>query len=125
MKILIVDDNILNQEVLSEMLKLLNCKFHITCVDNAQEVLKIQNLYEFDMILCDIEMPEIDGYMLYDILLKEKEYKGPIIAVSALAIQGDKEKILLYGFNEYISKPIELKVLQTVIQPYYEQLSLN
>jgi len=116
MKILFVDDNNLNRMLIEEMIDVLFEDVIVDVFSSANEVLKA-DIHNYDLILSDVSMPDIDGYELYT-LLREKNYTNPIIAVTALAIQGDKEKILIHGFSDYISKPIDINQLKSVIQKY-------
>ena len=116
-KILFVDDNELNRMVMKGMLEMLFEDFTIDIYTHAQEVLDL-NVDSYDMILSDIEMPEISGLELYDRLRKEHNYTKPIIAVTALAVSGDRERMLMHGFNDYISKPININELKEMIQRY-------
>ena len=116
MKILFVDDNELNRVLIEEMIDLLFEEIVVDIFSSASEVLK-SDIHSYDLILSDISMPDTDGYELYK-LLRENNYINPIIAVTALAVQGDKEKILIYGFSDYISKPIDINQLKLVIQKY-------
>jgi CheY-like chemotaxis protein len=115
-KLLFVDDNELNREVLAEMLKILFDDIVVDTYEQASDVLAL-DIDRYDLILSDINMPEINGFELFT-KLKEKQYKKPIIAVTALAVAGDRERILLYGFNDYISKPISIDELENVIKKY-------
>ena len=116
MKILFVDDNELNRALIEEMIDVLFEDIIVDVFSSAKEVLE-SNIHSYDLILSDISMPDIDGYKLYT-LLREKKYENPIIAVTALAIQGDKEKILIHGFSDYISKPIDMNQLESTIEKY-------
>ena len=116
MKILFVDDNELNRVLIEEMIDTLFEDIVVDVFSSASEVLK-SDIHSYDLILSDISMPDTDGYELYK-LLRENNYINPIIAVTALAVQGDKEKILIYGFSDYISKPIDINQLKLVIQKY-------
>ncbi|MBC8236787.1 MAG: response regulator [Helicobacteraceae bacterium] len=118
MKILFVDDNELNRIVMEDMLEILFEDLIIQTYETAQEVLEL-NLVEYDFILSDINMPQISGYDLYN-KLRELNYTKPIIAVTALAVSGDREKILMYGFDDYISKPIDINELETLVQKYIQ-----
>ena len=117
MKILFVDDNELNRIVLEEMLSILFPEISVEVYESADEVLKL-DLDEYDMILSDISMPKIDGLALYNILRNEYNYTKPIIAVTALAVSGDKERMLMHGFSDFISKPIDINELQSIIEKY-------
>ena len=76
-----------------------------------------------DLIILDIQLPEMSGIEICQKLRKLDEFKTtPIIAVSALAMKGDKERIVAAGFNEYISKPIRINELRKTIQEYIEKL---
>jgi CheY-like chemotaxis protein len=116
-KILFVDDNELNRIVMQDMLEILFDDFEIETYESATEVLNL-DIQSYDMILSDIDMPKISGFDLYTLLRDEHNYTKPIIAVTALAVNGDKEKMLMHGFNAYISKPIDMNVLEETIREY-------
>lgn len=117
MKILFVDDNELNRMVMADMLEILFEDFTIEVYESAQEVLEL-DVQAYDIILSDIEMPKISGLELYNKLREELNYTKPIIAVTALAVSGDKEKMSMHGFNDYISKPINIDELEQLINKY-------
>lgn len=117
MKVLFVDDNELNRMVMADMLEVLFEDMSVEIYSSAKEVLAL-DLATYDLILSDIDMPVMDGYMLYDALRNEHNYKNPIIAVTALAISGDKERMLMHGFNDYISKPVAMDELENMLQKY-------
>jgi len=118
MKILFVDDNELNRIVMEDMISLILEDAEVTVCESAQEVLGLQGLMDYNIILSDIDMPDIDGLMLYTILRKEKNITVPIIAVTALAVNGDKEKMLMHGFTDYISKPVDMSLLEEMLKKY-------
>lgn len=115
MKILFVDDNELNRMVMEDMLEIVFDDAIIEVYEHARDVLE-QDIASYDIILSDIDMPDIDGFILYDKLRNEHNYKKAIIAVTALAVSGDKEKMLMHGFDDYISKPIDMDELEKVIK---------
>lgn len=117
MKILFVDDNELNRMVLQDMMEILFKNIEVETYESAKEVLEL-DIHNYDFILSDIDMPLIDGFELYNILREEKNFKKPIIAVTALAVSGDKEKMLMHGFDDYISKPIDMNALEVTIKKY-------
>jgi len=117
LRILFVDDNELNRIVVREMLILAFPNLEIDVISSAKEALQ-NGVDHYDIILSDISMPEINGYEFHDILRKEKNYLKPILAVTALAVSGDKEKILMHGFNGYISKPIDMNNFKETLQKY-------
>ena len=116
-KILFVDDNELNRIVVKEMLALAFPNIQVDVHESPQDALD-KGIQEYDVILTDINMPNINGYEFFDILRKEKNYRKPIIAITALAVNGDKEKILMYGFDDYISKPIDMNNFKQILKEY-------
>mgnify|MGYP001806338024 CR=1 FL=1 len=110
--ILIVEDNLMNQKVLTLSLKPKVKKIEIA--QNGKEALKLLEHLKFDAILMDVQMPILDGYKT-TAKIKELELgtdiHTPIIALTASAMQGDKEKCLAYGMDDYISKPFQLDTL--------------
>jgi len=117
MKILFVDDNELNRMVMEDMLEILLSDVEVEIYESAKEVLTL-DIESYDMILSDIDMPEIDGFMLHDALRKDFNFSKPIIAVTALAVSGDKERILMHGFDDYVSKPIDMNQLEETLKKY-------
>ena len=117
MKILFVDDNELNRMVMEDMLEIVIDDATIEVYEKAQEVLELE-LESYDIILSDIDMPVMDGFELHDILRNKHNFTKPIIAVTALAVSGDRERILMHGFDDYISKPIDLNNLEETVKKY-------
>jgi len=115
LKVLFVDDNELNRLLVQEMVILVFPNIIIKTFSNAKDVLET-TLVDYDLILSDISMPEMDGFELYTALKERKNFTKPIIALTGLA---DKKKILEYGFDDYISKPIDIKELEDTINKYF------
>jgi len=117
LKILVAEDNIINKKVLLSMLKNTGCT--IDTVVNGEEVLECYNKYDYDLILMDIQMPEMDGISA-TLLIREKEKLTnnhiPIIAITANAYEDDREKCLNSGMDEYLSKPFKQEDLIGVIK---------
>ncbi len=118
MKILLVEDEEFNLVVLEEMIKIFYPEVQIATATNGKIAYEMLKTETFDLILSDINMPEMDGYGLIEKIKKELLLQTSTIAVTAFAIQGDKEKLLLAGFDAYISKPIDMNELQPVLQTY-------
>ncbi|NOQ30410.1 MAG: response regulator [Helicobacteraceae bacterium] len=118
MRVLIVEDNEFNQMVLTDMLELLYPQMEIEVEDGAVETLQRSDLDSFDLVLSDIDMPTMNGYELYIELREKRAFKNPVIAVTALAIKGDKEQMLEHGFDDYISKPINIDLLKNVVDKF-------
>ncbi len=87
--------------------------------NNGREAIELLERVDYDIVLMDCQMPEIDGYEATKIIRDEKSsvknHKVPIIAMTANAIDGDREKCLEVGMNDYISKPINIQKFDDVI----------
>ena len=120
-KVLIVDDNKLNIKVAEKLLKPYN--FTIKSVNNGEDCIKEVKKDEFyDMIFLDHMMPQMDGIEVLHILKGLDGYKlPPIVALTANAIAGMKEMYLNEGFDEYLSKPINTKELDKLINKYFSK----
>ncbi|MCG9876561.1 MAG: response regulator [Leptospiraceae bacterium] len=116
-KVLIVEDNEVNQKVLQSMLK--NYNFEIIVVSNGKEAYEYLKSSRVDLVFMDIQMPVMDG-MEATQLIREYEEENKlqavnIIAVTAHSLDGDKEKFMHSGMNDYISKPIDRNRLGDVL----------
>lgn len=118
MKILLVEDEAFNLIVLEEMIKIFYPDIEITTANDGQEAYEILKKTSFNLILSDINMPVMDGYGLIKKIKEELKLSAPTVAVTAFAIQGDKEKLLLNGFDDYVSKPIDMSELEKVLNKY-------
>lgn len=105
-RILIVEDNAANLEL---MVYLLNASgYDITSAGNGKEGLAAARENSPDLVVCDVQMPEMNGYELVKALKSDDELRTiPVVAVTAFAMVGDDEKALAAGFDAYISKPID------------------
>lgn len=104
---LIVEDNIFNQEIANEIL--VNENIIVNIVNNGEEAIKwLMNNPTPNVILMDCQMPIMDGYEATRIIRDELNLKTPIIAMTANALDGDKEKCFACGMNGYISKPFHI-----------------
>lgn len=122
---LVVDDNKLNIKVAERILK--KYKFNVDHVDNGRDcIFKVKSGNSYDIIFMDIMMPEMDGVETLHIIKKLEGYTiPPIIALTANAIAGVKEKYLSEGFDAYLSKPINISELDKVIHKYLDTMLLS
>jgi signal transduction histidine kinase/CheY-like chemotaxis protein len=102
--ILVVEDNEMNQNLLRYLLR--GWKFSFDIVINGVEALEMLKTRRYNLILMDIQMPEMDGYTATRKIRLELKLEIPIIAMTAHALAGEREKCLSTGMNEYIAKPI-------------------
>ncbi len=121
MSVLVAEDNAINQEVIVFMLKKIGCDVDIA--SNGQEALEAVTENSYDIILMDCQMPTMDGYQATAAIrnLEEKEdlrTKTPIIALTANALEGDREKCLAAGMDDYISKPCKIDEIRTMLETW-------
>lgn len=118
-KVLLVEDDEVSRNMVCILLK--KYGFQVITAKNGNEALDIFEKEKPDLILMDINMPHLDGYSATAaIRLKEKETEThtPIIAMTAYALMGDREKCLEAGMDDYLSKPINLRKVMDVIQKF-------
>ncbi len=121
MKILLVEDEAFNLIVLEEMIKIFYPDVEIETAQNGQIGYEILQERAFDLILSDVNMPVMDGYGLVKKIKEELQLSTPTVAVTAFAIQGDRENLLLAGFDGYVSKPIDIGELEKILDSYLKQ----
>jgi CheY-like chemotaxis protein len=117
--ILIVEDNPTNQLVLNSILKKLG--HQTTIAENGVKALEILANAEFDLILMDCQMPEMDGFEATRAIRSGNRQKNiPIIAVTANVMEGDEQRCLDAGMNDYMKKPIKKELLMEKISQWYK-----
>ncbi|WP_158587163.1 PAS domain-containing hybrid sensor histidine kinase/response regulator [Motilimonas pumila] len=111
-RVLLAEDNIVNQQVAREMVTGLGLDIEV--VSNGALAVERIGQQRFDLVLMDIQMPEMDGYQATR-TIRATDTQLPIVAMTANAMSGDKEKCLAQGMNDYISKPIDPDALYRVL----------
>jgi signal transduction histidine kinase/CheY-like chemotaxis protein len=113
-RVLLADDNIVNQKVATKVLQRWGAQ--VVCVVNGREALDALRTGDFDVVLMDCQMPEMDGYEATRQLRHSRGmYKNPLIQVIALTahtMEADRDKCIAAGMNDYVSKPIDTQVLR-------------
>jgi signal transduction histidine kinase/CheY-like chemotaxis protein len=118
LKILLAEDNVSSQKVALQMLKGLGYKADV--VANGVEVLQSLERQHYDVVLMDVKMPEMDGLEAARIIRQRWPDNGPkIIAITAYALEGDREKCLEAGMNDYIAKPVQKEDLARALREIY------
>jgi len=113
LRILLAEDNAVNQKVALRMLKKLG--YHADVAANGVEVLQSLERQPYDLILMDIQMPEMDGIEATK-RIREKSISNPkVVAMTAYALEGDREHFLRCGMDDYISKPVQIEQLKEVL----------
>jgi CheY-like chemotaxis protein len=113
LKILLVEDNLLNIKLVSILFS--RTPVQIEIAENGATAIEKIKLHDYDLVLMDMEMPVMNGYEAAAVIRQELKNNIPIIAMTAHALPGEKEKCLQAGMNEYISKPIDEDLLFSMI----------
>jgi signal transduction histidine kinase/CheY-like chemotaxis protein len=116
--ILVVEDNEINQSLIRHLFNSWNLSYVLAV--NGKEAVEILKHQRFDLILMDIQMPEMDGYTTTQLIRNELQLHTPVIAMTAHALAGEKEKCISSGMNDYLSKPIREEQLHDMISMYTE-----
>ena len=118
--ILLAEDNMINQKLIINIFKLLGYKTDIAA--NGIEALEALKRKNYNLIFMDIQMPLMNGYEATRIIVEHRKEERPlIIAMTANAMAGDREKCIETGMDDYISKPVKIEVLLQVIQLWGER----
>jgi len=117
---LLVEDNPVNQKVAEIFFKRMNCKCHI--VQNGQEAIDILSANDYSLVFMDIQMPVMDGIVatqtIRDHHSSVRDHEIPIIAMTANAMEGDREKYLDAGMDDYLTKPLDIDEIKSVLNKY-------
>jgi two-component system, sensor histidine kinase and response regulator len=112
--ILLVEDNAINQEIANELLE--QAGFSVSVANNGSEAVAMVEEKKYDIVLMDCQMPIMDGYEATRTIRKKKLFANlPIVAMTANAMQGDREKCINAGMNDHVSKPINVKNLYSAL----------
>jgi CheY-like chemotaxis protein/HPt (histidine-containing phosphotransfer) domain-containing protein len=118
--VLVAEDNLTNQKVTMAMLMIFGCR--VSLADNGRQAVEMFLKDAPDLVLMDCQMPEMDGYQAtIKIRRHEKKLttKTPIVALTAHAMAGSREKCLAAGMDDYLSKPFTMKVLQAKLERWF------
>ncbi|NLX13706.1 MAG: response regulator [Phycisphaerales bacterium] len=125
LRILLVEDNPVNQKVAARMLD--NLGHRVTLAHNGQEAVEMLNDAAYDLVFMDIQMPVMGGMEATAAIRQAERISGthiPIIAMTAHAMRGDRERCLQGGMDDYISKPLDVQVLANILK-HWEKVILR
>lgn len=120
---LVVEDNLINQRLIKILLQEYNIR--VITASNGQEAVDICNHKDFDIVFMDIDMPVKDGVLATQEIkqhLRSYGHTMPIIAVTALAMEGDRERLLAQGLDDYLSKPLTRNKLDLILNKYLSEM---
>jgi CheY-like chemotaxis protein len=118
-KVLVVEDNVVNQKVAVRFLEKCHCLADVA--GNGQEAVDAIGHSAYDCVLMDCLMPGMDGFTATAIIRQREATTGqhvPIIAMTANAMSGDRERCLESGMDDYISKPVKVDALRDILQKW-------
>ncbi len=124
--LLIVEDNVVNQRVATRMLEKFGCRVDVAA--NGEEAIEATAREVYDLVFMDCQMPVMDGYAATRSIRLREGHTGqylPIIAMTANAMPGDREKCLDAGMDDYLSKPVDHNRLLTLLQQWLPAQSLQ
>jgi two-component system cell cycle response regulator len=122
-RILIIEDNPANMELMSYLLQAFG--HTVLSVYNGEEGIEVARRELPDLIICDVHLPKLDGYGVLEQLKHQSGdalHRIPVIAVTALAMVGDRQKLLAAGFDGYLGKPIEPELFVSQVEKYLDKL---
>ena len=119
-KVLIAEDNQMNQQLVKHLMKSWSIDHQI--VGTGAEAVEVLKKNSYSIVLMDIQMPDMDGYTATTIIRNELKLDVPIIAMTAHAMVGEKERCLQLGMNDYVSKPIKETVLYNIIARHAQHI---
>ena len=120
-RVLLAEDNLVNQEVALRMLEMLGCDVEVA--EDGQLALSAVSSKTFDLVLMDCQMPEMDGFQATTAIRKHEQQSNsdthiPIIALTANAMEGDREHCLAVGMDDFLSKPFTKEQLQALLEQW-------
>ncbi len=120
-RVLVAEDNTINQKVIARQLEKLG--LHVDVVANGSEAIDALRNIPYDIVLMDCQMPELDGYEATGIIRKSESMpfrEIPIIALTANAVKGDRERCIAAGMSDYLCKPVKLTELEAMMSKWLE-----
>ena len=116
LRIVLAEDNVVNQKVALKMLEKMGYRADVAA--NGVEVLEALQRQHYDVVLMDVHMPEMDGFEAAGRIKAEwpEEHRPRVIGMTALAMEGDRERCLAAGMDDYVSKPVKIEELQRALE---------
>jgi CheY-like chemotaxis protein len=120
LRVLLVEDYFINQEVTKDLLELMHCTVDVA--EDGNQAIELASQNDYDLIVMDLQIPGIDGY---EVTRRLRQNPNPsikqskIIALTASALDGDRERCLEAGMDDYISKPMEADVLEDILRKHF------
>jgi PAS domain S-box-containing protein len=119
LRVLVAEDNAVNQRLVARLLE--KRGHRVTVTANGREAVEALAKHNFDLVLMDVQMPEMDGFEAAAVIREREKHNGthmPIIALTAHAMKGDRERCLANGMDDYLTKPIRPLELDKILERY-------
>ncbi len=126
LRVLLAEDNRINQKLAVRLLE--KGGYHVHVVENGLDAVEAFEQHEFDVILMDVQMPELDGQEATARIREmeaESERHIPIVAMTAHAMKGDRERCLAAGMDDYLAKPIRSDTLYAVLEHFFPEAAIT
>jgi len=119
-RILVVDDYIDNQDLARSLLEKMECEVDVA--EDGNEAVEMFKDSDYDLVFMDVQMPNLDGYDATRIIreLESDDKRTPIIALTANALEGDKEKCLKAGMDDYLTKPFRGEDIERIMLQFLD-----
>jgi CheY-like chemotaxis protein len=116
LNVLLAEDTPANQKLITHILR--KRGHHVAVANNGREAVQLAEQQDFDLILMDVQMPVVDGFQATGEIraANGRSARLPIIAMTAHAMQGDRERCLAAGMDDYITKPIDMRRLIQLVE---------
>ncbi|MFT5656945.1 MAG: two-component system sensor histidine kinase BarA [Gammaproteobacteria bacterium] len=123
-RVLLVDDNLINLKLASELIQLWG--HQLRDAENAHQAIELYRKEDFDLIVLDIQMPEIDGVDLLEMMRREKpQDTTPIVALTANLLDDEPQRLLTLGFDDYLRKPINETKFRALLDGSYQMANIQ
>lgn len=120
LKVLVAEDNLVNQMIIRKMLEGLNCE--VTITENGEKFIEKIQAESFDFAFLDCQMPVVDGFDACRKLRAENIKTPPIIALTAYALESDRQRCFDAGMDDYLAKPVKVEVIKSMMEKWHAKV---
>ncbi len=119
-RILVVEDNLKNRKLFKDVLEYAG--FEVTVAESGEQGLELARVHAPDLVLMDLQLPGIDGTQTFRLMRSLPGLEDvPVVAVTAFAMQADRDAALANGFDGFVEKPISVRALPSQVERYFDE----